>query len=92
MSDVMLEKFWQDNGECHSLSTVIGPEPWLLFEKMKMEELEMECLQLELSQWQLLSGYPRLSQFIRGITVVNDLVKHRVKDIQVNYISRSYQH
>ena len=71
-SDVMLEKFWPDNGECPSLSTLIGPGSWHFFVRMKMEEMQVEWLQLE------------LSQFIRGITVVNDPTEHGVKDISVN--------
>ena len=64
--DVTQDTFWPEEGVMARLSTLVGPGLWLLFERLKMKELEIEWLMFKPTQWPMMSGYTRYSKFVKN--------------------------
>ena len=54
------------------LSTMLGPESWLLFNKLRMSDEDLDWLQLDPLVWELKPGYVRFRDFVKKLTIVND--------------------
>ena len=54
------------------LSTFLGPESWLLFNKLGLSDDDLDWLQCDPIMWDTMSGYINFKDFVRGLTIVND--------------------
>ena len=54
------------------LSTFLGPQSWLIFNKLGLDEEDMMWLEQDPKVWELQAGYIRFRDFVRGLTIVND--------------------
>ena len=77
------ESFWPKDGSLPSLSSLVGPRTWLLFNLLQLEEAELLWLTLPSNVWQDHLGFTKLSQFLSSLEVVNDAGERAVKLIQV---------
>ena len=74
--------FWPNIGTMPNLSSLVGTNSWLIFERLGISIVETEWLNLEVDQWESLSGYLKFRKFVRGLTVVNDPAERAIKLIQ----------
>ena len=65
------DEFWI-SGQIPELSSFLGPESWLLFNKLDLSDSDMEWLELDPDEWELATGYRRFRDFVRNLTIVND--------------------
>ena len=59
-------------GKVPDLSTFLGPHSWLLFNKLGLDEVDMDWLEMDPKIWDLQGGYIRFRDFVKGLTIVND--------------------
>jgi hypothetical protein len=50
----------------------LGPESWLLFNKLGFSNEELEWLLLDPKVWDQMSGYQKFRDFVKRVTLVND--------------------
>ena len=65
------DKLWAED-KLPELSTMLGPESWLLFNKLGMGDEDLDWLQLDPLVWELKPGYVRFRDFVKRLTIVND--------------------
>ena len=65
------EKRWL-SGNLPDLSTFLGPQSWLIFNKLGLDEEDMSWLMQDPKLWELQSGFIRFRDFVKGLTIVND--------------------
>ena len=73
------EQFWPTDGSLPSLSSLVGPRTWLLFNLLQLDEAELLWLTLPSNVWLDHLGFSSLG-------VVNDAGERAVKLIQVIYL------
>ena len=54
------------------LSTMLGPESWLLFNKLGMGDEDLDWLHLDPLVWDFMPGYIKFRDFVKKLTIVND--------------------
>ena len=59
-------------GRLPELSTFLGPESWLIFDKLGLSDEDMDWLQHDSGQWECAGGYRRFRDFVKKLTIVND--------------------
>ena len=73
---------WPDrllsSGELPDLSAFLGPESWLLFNKLGFSDVEMEWLMLDPSDWHKMSCFVRFQDFVKNLDIVNDSAERGV--------------
>ena len=57
----------------------IGPNSWLLFDLLKMNEEQLDWMQAPVSCWEKISGYKKAEAVVRSMEVVNDCAERAVK-------------
>ena len=65
------DQLWSQD-KLPDLSTMLGPESWLLFNKLGMGEQDLDWLQSDPLFWDMMPGYKRFGDFVRNLTIVND--------------------
>ena len=80
------EQFWPKDGSLPSLSSLVGPRTWLLFNLLQLDEAELLWLTLPSNVWLDHLGFTKLSQFLSSLEVVNDAGERAVKLMQVIYL------
>ena len=81
-------EFWPESGIKPGLDTFVGQQSWLLPSLLNLTSENMEWLDLDVHQWQLMSGFRKFSNFVRKLLVVNDPAERGVKLIQ-DFVSTS---
>ena len=54
------------------LSTLLGPESWLLFNKLGLIGEDLDWLVLDPLVWDFMPGYVKFRDFVQNLTIVND--------------------
>ena len=80
------EQLWPKDGSLPSLSSLVGPRTWLLFNLLQLDEAELLWLTLPSNVWLDHLGFTKLSQFLSSLEVVNDAGERAVKLMQVIYL------
>ena len=65
------DEFWK-SGRLPDLSTFLGPESWLIFDRLGLKEADLDWLQLDPSIWESKPSYKKFKNFIHNLTIVND--------------------
>ena len=65
------ERKWARN-KLPDLCTMLGPESWLLFNKLGMVGDDLDWLDLDPSVWDVMPGYIKVRDFVTKLTIVND--------------------
>ena len=51
---------------------MLGPESWLLFNKLGLGAEDLDWLQLDPLVWDFMPGYIKFKDFVKKLTIVND--------------------
>lgn len=65
------DKHW-NKGKLPELSTMLGPESWLLFNKLGLSGEDLDWLLLDPLVWDSMPGYIKFRDFVQKLTIVND--------------------
>ena len=60
------------SGKIPDLSTMMGPESWLIFSKLGMDDKDMEWLEHSPEKWEDFEGFRRFRDFVKKLTITND--------------------
>ena len=77
------EGFWPEDGSLPSLSSMVGPRTWQLFDILGLYGDHVKWLELPHDSWEESDGYRRFEDFVERLEVVNDQGERGVKLIQV---------
>ena len=75
------DKHWF-KGKLPELSTFLGPESWLLFNKLGLSGEDLDWLLLDPLVWDSMPGYVKFRDFVQKLTIVNDPAERGVGLIQ----------
>ena len=65
------EKHWV-KGRLPELSSMLGPQSWLLFDKLGLVDEDLDWLLLDPLVWDYNPGYIKFRDFVKNLTIVND--------------------
>ena len=85
------EDFWPEDGSLPSLSSLVGPRTWQLFDLLHLDSDQVHWLTLPQKVWEEDANYRRFKDFISHLEVVNDSGERGVKLIQVIYGHQTVQ-
>ena len=65
------DRLWL-SGQIPDLSSFLGPESWLVFNKLGFSSEDKEWLLQGPELWDQIPGYQRFRDFVKRLTIVND--------------------
>ena len=83
------DQFWMDilpREETSALVKLVGPDSWFIPNLLGLSEDDMVWLLIRVDEWQLLPGYKRMMNFVKGLSVTNDCAEMGVALIQ-NFVN-----
>ena len=79
-------------GRVPNLSYLLGPESWLIFDKLELTESDLKWLSEDPQTWDIFPGFVRFQNFMKKLTIVNDPAERGVglvKDFIATFQSES---
>ena len=80
------------SGRVPNLSSLLGPESWLIFDKLELTESDLKWLSEDPQTWDIFPGFIRFQNIMKKLTIVNDPAERGVglvKDFIATFQSES---